>query len=104
MLLYSPLHPPDAPRCPASRGAERSGDAPRISECRNWRWIGSAAGRTVTSMLTTIVILLVVWAILAIVGFAIKGLVWLAIIGIVLFIGTLVLGLVRRSARKKKSV
>ena len=55
-------------------------------------------------MLTVIVILLVVWAILAVVGFAIKGLLWLAIIGIILFIGTLIFGFVRRNARKNKSV
>lgn len=59
---------------------------------------------TVNSMLTVIVILLVVWAILAVVGFAIKGLLWLAIIGIILFIGTLIFGFVRRNARKNKSV
>ena len=43
-----------------------------------------------------LVVLLVVWLILAIVGFVIKGLVWLAIIGIVLFIGTAILGMIRR--------
>lgn len=59
---------------------------------------------TVSGMLTVIVILLVVWAILAVVGFALKGLLWLAIIGIILFIGTLVFGFVRRSAGRKKSV
>jgi hypothetical protein len=53
-------------------------------------------------MLTVIVILLVVWAILAVVGFAIKGLLWLAIIGLILFIGTLVFFFVRRNATKKK--
>jgi len=59
---------------------------------------------TVTGMLTVIVILLVVWAILAVVGFAINGLLWLAIIGIILFVGTLIFGFVRRNARRKKSV
>jgi len=54
-------------------------------------------------MLTVIVILLVVWAILAVVGFAIQGLLWLGIIGIILFFGTLIFGIVRRNARKKKS-
>jgi hypothetical protein len=57
--------------------------------------------RTVNAMLTVIVILLVAWAVLAVVGFAVKGLLWLAIIGIILFIGTLVFGFVRRSARRK---
>jgi hypothetical protein len=42
------------------------------------------------------VVLLVVWLILAIVGFALKGLVWLGVIGIVLFVGTAILGLLRR--------
>jgi len=51
---------------------------------------------------TVIVILLVVWAILTVVGFALQGLLWLGIIGIILFIGTLVFGLVRRSVGKKK--
>lgn len=55
-------------------------------------------------MLTVIVVLLIVWAILAVVGFAIKGLLWLAIIGIILFVGTLIFGFVRRNARGKKSV
>lgn len=59
---------------------------------------------TVSTMLTVIVILLIVWAILAVVGFAIKGLLWLAIIGIILFVGTLIFALVRRNARRKKAV
>jgi hypothetical protein len=48
-------------------------------------------------MLILVIVLLVVWAILAVVGFALKGLLWLAIIGIILFIGTLVISLVRRN-------
>ena len=63
-----------------------------------------AFASTVTGMLTLIVILLIVWAILAVVGFAINGLLWLAIIGIILFVGTLIFGFVRRNARRKKSV
>jgi diacylglycerol kinase family enzyme len=63
-----------------------------------------AFASTVSGMLTVIVILLVVWAILAVVGFAINGLLWLAIIGIILFVGTLIFGFVRRNARRKKSV
>lgn len=45
-----------------------------------------------------IVFLLVAWVVLAILGFVIKGLVWLAIIGIVLFVATAVWGFIRRSA------
>ncbi|MFB2580375.1 hypothetical protein ACEXQD_03925 [Herbiconiux sp. P15] len=52
--------------------------------------------------MTVIVILLVAWAILTVVGFAIEGLLWLGIIGIILLIGTLVFGLVRRSVNKAK--
>jgi hypothetical protein len=47
-------------------------------------------------MLILLIVFLVLWAILAIVGFAIGGLLWLAIIGVVLFIGTAAIGLVRR--------
>ncbi|MGK0722168.1 hypothetical protein [Leucobacter sp. W1478] len=54
-------------------------------------------------MWTVLVILLVAWAVLTVVGFALKGLLWLAIIGIVLFIGTLVFGAVRQQASRKKS-
>ena len=49
-------------------------------------------------MWTILWILIVIWAVLAIVGFAIKGLLWLALIGIVLFIGTIVFGFIRRRA------
>ena len=40
--------------------------------------------------------LLVLWLILAIVGFVVKSLLWLAIVGIVLFIATGVIGGMRR--------
>ncbi|MDF2667300.1 MAG: hypothetical protein K0R81_3150 [Microbacterium sp.] len=49
----------------------------------------------------TLLVLLVLWAIIAVVGFAFEGLLWLAIIGIVLFVGTLIFGLIRRSASRK---
>jgi hypothetical protein len=43
-----------------------------------------------------IIALLVLWLIFAVVGFAVKSLFWLAILGIVLFIATGVFGAVRR--------
>ena len=43
-------------------------------------------------MWTVIVILLVVWAILSVVGFAFEGLLWLAVIGIILFAITFLAG------------
>lgn len=42
--------------------------------------------------------LLVIWLVLSIVGFAVKGLIWLAIIGLVLFVVTGVWGWVKRKA------
>lgn len=47
-------------------------------------------------MIGLIVALLVVWLVLSVLGFVVKGLVWLAIIGIILFIGTAAIGAVRR--------
>lgn len=49
------------------------------------------------NMLRIIFTLLVIWVIVAVLGFVIKGLFWLAIIGIVLFVATGVIGWVRRS-------
>ncbi|MET3811576.1 LPXTG cell wall anchor domain-containing protein [Arthrobacter sp. UYEF3] len=45
-----------------------------------------------------IIALLVVWLILSILGFVVKGLVWLAIIGLILFVATAVWGWVKRKA------
>jgi hypothetical protein len=42
-----------------------------------------------------IIALLVVWLVFVIVGFAIKALLWLAIVGIVLFLATGIYGAVR---------
>lgn len=54
-------------------------------------------------MVILLIVLLVAWAVLSVVGFAIKGLVWLAIIGIILFVATLVIGLIRRSATRRRT-
>lgn len=43
-----------------------------------------------------IIALLAIWLILSIVGFVVKGLVWLAVIGIILFLGTAAWGFVKR--------
>ena len=59
-----------------------------------------AARGSVQDMIALIIILLVVWAILAILGFAIKGLLWLAILGIVFFVITLIVGWLRRGASR----
>jgi len=54
-------------------------------------------------MIAFIIILLVVWALLAVFGFVIKGLFWLAIIGILLFIITGIIGYIRRNIGNKRS-
>lgn len=54
-------------------------------------------------MWTVLIILLVVWVVLSIVGFVFEGLFWLGLIGIVLFVGTILFGLIRRSAANKKT-
>ena len=48
-----------------------------------------------------IIILLVVWAGITVVGFSFDGLLWLGIIGAILFIGTLALGIARRRNSRK---
>jgi hypothetical protein len=55
-------------------------------------------------MATVIWILIIAWVLLAILGFVIKGLLWLAIIGIVLFVGTIVFAAIRRRAGHHRTV
>ena len=49
-------------------------------------------------MLILVIVLLVLWLILSVVGFAIEGLLWLAIIGIILFVATSIIAVIRRRA------
>lgn len=51
-----------------------------------------------TFMLTLIGILLVLWLVLAIFGFVVKGLLWLALIAVVLFVATATWGWASRRA------
>ena len=46
-----------------------------------------------------IVALLVIWLILSILGFVVKGLLWLAVIGLVLFVATAAWVWVKRKAK-----
>lgn len=50
-------------------------------------------------MLALIAILLVVWLVLSILGAVIKGLFWLTIVGVVLFLGTAAYGYVKHKSR-----
>ncbi|MCW4458201.1 hypothetical protein [Microbacterium sp. MPKO10] len=54
-------------------------------------------------MFGLIITLLIIWVVLAILGFVIKGLFWLAIIGIVLFVATVIWEFIRRSMAKKNA-
>jgi hypothetical protein len=49
-------------------------------------------------MVGFLITLLIIWAILAVLGLAVKGLFWLFIIGLILFVATGVIGWVRRGA------
>lgn len=52
-------------------------------------------------MWTLLIVLLVVWLGLSVLGFVVKGLLWLAVLGIVLFLGTLVFGFIKNGARRR---
>ncbi|SJN15333.1 hypothetical protein FM104_00160 [Microbacterium esteraromaticum] len=43
-------------------------------------------------MIGFLILLLVIWVVLSVLGFLIKGLFWLAVIGIVLFVATILFG------------
>ena len=51
-------------------------------------------------MVAFIVVLLIVWLALSVLGFVIKGLFWLAIVGLVLFLGTALFGFLQNRARR----
>ncbi|AIX99746.1 hypothetical protein ART_0148 [Arthrobacter sp. PAMC 25486] len=44
------------------------------------------------------IVLLAVWLILAVIGFVFEGLMWLAIVAVILFVATAAIGWVRRKA------
>ena len=46
-----------------------------------------------------IITLLIIWLVLSILGFVVKGLLWLAVIGLVLFLATAGWAWVKRKAR-----
>ncbi|MDJ0351435.1 hypothetical protein [Pseudarthrobacter sp. PH31-O2] len=46
-----------------------------------------------------IITLLIIWLVLSVLGFVVKGLVWLAVVGLILFVATGVWGWVKRKAK-----
>ena len=53
-------------------------------------------------MLSFILILVIIWLVLGIVGVVVHGLIWLTIVAVVLFLGTLVFGGSRIGARRRR--
>lgn len=43
-----------------------------------------------------IVALLVIWLVIVVIGFVVKSLLWLAVVGLVLFVGTAAYGAIKR--------
>ncbi len=52
-------------------------------------------------MLALIIVALVIWAVIALLGFFIRGLLWLAVIGLVLFVTTIIFGMIRWALSRK---
>lgn len=52
-------------------------------------------------MPTLIIIMLLAWLALSILGAVIEGLVWLTIVGVVLFLGTAAYGMIKRRAAER---
>mgnify|MGYP006870678803 CR=1 FL=1 len=63
-------------------------------------WSTPCASRPAAAMLermwTLLIVLLVLWLGMSVLGFVVKGLLWLAVLGIVLFLATLVFGFIRK--------
>ncbi|ABY22201.1 hypothetical protein RSal33209_0451 [Renibacterium salmoninarum ATCC 33209] len=51
-------------------------------------------------MLQIILIILVVWIGLVVLGFLIKGLFWLAVVGVILFLATAAFGWLKRNSNR----
>lgn len=60
--------------------------------------IAHGAPGSILCMLALVGVLLVVWLVLAVVGFVVKSLLWLAVVALVLFVATAVFGWVQRKA------
>jgi hypothetical protein len=50
-------------------------------------------------VITVIAALLVIWLFFIVLGFVVHGLLWLAIVGVLLFIGTSIWGGIQRNSR-----
>jgi membrane-bound ClpP family serine protease len=62
--------------------------------------IQQSRARSVENMVALIAILLILGIIFGVFGFVVKGLIWLAIIGIVLIVASVIWGIIRRGASR----
>lgn len=62
--------------------------------------IHQSRARSVENMVALIAILLILGIIFGVFGFVVKGLIWLAIIGIVLIVASVIWGIIRRGASR----
>lgn len=53
-------------------------------------------------MWTLLIVLLVLWAGVSVLGFVVKGFFWLAVVGILLLVGTVIFGMVRRGSTPRE--
>ena len=58
-------------------------------------------GAYASRMLALVGVLLVVWVVLAVIGFVVKSLLWLAVVALVLFIATAAFGWVQRKTSSR---
>jgi membrane-bound ClpP family serine protease len=62
--------------------------------------IQQSRARSLENMVALIAILLILGIIFGVFGFVVKGLIWLAIIGIVLIVASVIWGIIRRGASR----
>lgn len=51
-------------------------------------------------MVGLIIFLLILWLVVSVIGFTVKGLLWLAFVGLILFVVTGIIGWIRRGVSK----
>ena len=59
---------------------------------------GAAGVEEMSDVIGLLVLLLVIWLVCIVLGIAVKGLVWLVVLGAILFVATAVVGFVKREA------
>ncbi len=63
--------------------------------------VRAAYGSVVVAVMKIVLALLALWLVLTVVGFVVKSLFWLAVVGLVLFAGTAAYGAIRRNQAQR---